>query len=935
MGASSAPAPDEASGLLALALSRPNEAADRARTLLAARPGQLTASVAHQATGLVLREFGDIDAAVREMRTALRLARRSGVPDRVTDVLATLGVTLVYAGRARAGRNALNAAVGGSAGLLRGRTLLRRGAGLLFLGLHSPALDDLNEAIGVLRAADDQIWEARALTQRSQCFLAAGLVRPAAADLRRAEGLYAGNGQELESADAVLFRGVVSFRLGDLPAALACFDEAADRYAALRVTEPDLAVYRCAALSAAGLAADARREADAAVGHLATIGGQPTKRAELLLVAADCALAAREAGAAADRAAEATRLFGRQRRRWWRAHAQLAWIRAEALAGVLGHAPTSAALLRDARQCVRELTEIGSPDLPLARLAAGRIALALAAAAGAKSRSDGPGRTSSRAGPLLAEADAHLAVAAAGRGRGPALSRAVAWLAQAHRAQAAGDSRTLMHACRRGLTVIDDYRSVFGSTELRAQSTAHGAELAALGQGHAAGLGRPRLMLEWSERWRAVALAVPAVRPPADELLQADLAALRDVTSRLAGTRDLGLPTASLEQERQRLERAVRARALHAAADLRADGRDGTRTAAVPRPRIAGSDADRAFSAQGLLDALGDGTLVELVDVGGALDALVCGGGRVRRIAVGPTGQATRAVQFARLALRRVAHGPPVSPSDAVVHDWLTAMGTQLERALLGEAADLLGDGNLVVVPPGRLHAVPWGLLPRLRSRVVSVAPSAASWLRARQSAAGPARPASSGGRVVLVRGPGMASRGAEVPRLAAEYDPIGELGASEPVVLGDGTATVAAVLQAIDGAELAHIAAHGEFRADSPLFSSLRLDDGQLTVYDLERLSRGPRRLVLSSCDSGVAAPAGADEVLGLASSLIPLGTTGIVASVVPVNDRAVVPLMIALHHGLRGGASLAQALRDARVGLESDPVAAATGWSFVCLGS
>jgi tetratricopeptide (TPR) repeat protein len=333
MGASSAPAPDEAGGLLAMALSRPNEAADRARTLLAARPGPLTASVAHQAIGLVLREFGDIDAAVREMRTALRLARRGGEPDRVTDVLATLGVTLVYAGHARAGRNALNAAVGGSGGLLRGRTLLRRGAGFLFLGLHSAALDDLNGAIGVLRAADDQIWEARALTQRSQCFLAAGLVRPAAADLRRAEGLYAANGQELESADAVLFRGVVSFRLGDLPAALACFDEAADRYAALRVTEPDLAVYRCAALSAAGLSADAWREADAAVGHLATIGGQPTKRAELLLVAADCALAAREAGAAADRAAEAARLFGRQRRRWWRAQAQLAGVRAEALGG--------------------------------------------------------------------------------------------------------------------------------------------------------------------------------------------------------------------------------------------------------------------------------------------------------------------------------------------------------------------------------------------------------------------------------------------------------------------------------------------------------------------------------------------------------------------------------------------------------------------------
>jgi hypothetical protein len=34
-------------------------------------------------------------------------------------------------------------------------------------------------------------------------------------------------------------------------------------------------------------------------------------------------------------------------------------------------------------------------------------------------------------------------------------------------------------------------------------------------------------------------------------------------------------------------------------------------------------------------------------------------------------------------------------------------------------------------------------------------------------------------------------------------------------------------------------------------------------------------------------------------------------------------------------GGATLAQALGEARVGLESDPVATATGWSFICLGS
>ena len=55
----------------------------------------------------------------------------------------------------------------------------------------------------------------------------------------------------------------------------------------------------------------------------------------------------------------------------------------------------------------------------------------------------------------------------------------------------------------------------------------------------------------------------------------------------------------------------------------------------------------------------------------------------------------------------------------------------------------------------------------------------------------------------------------------------------------------------------------------------------------------------------------------------------------VVPVNDLAVVPLMVALHRELRRGASLAEALRDARRGSEDDPVATATGLSFICLGA
>ena len=896
--------------LLPLALSRPNEALERARRVLADHPGPLAASVARQAIGTVLREYGDIDAALVELRIARRLARRAGSDEREADVLGTLGVALIFAGRSVSGRNALNAAVQQSTGHLHTRMVFRRGAALLILGRHDEALEDLNTAIVAMRAADDQLWEARALQERAVSYLSSGSARRATADLRRAEELFAKNGQELESVEVTVNRGLVALRLGDLPDALSCFDEAAERLQRLGTSEPDLSIHRCAALTAAGLATDAMQEADAAIEQLDRIHGRPTKRAELLLTAATSALAAGQPAAALDRATEARRLFDRQGRRWWRAQAQLVQVSAGVEAG-----PATAALLRDAGRCARALAHLSSPHQPLAELAVGRIALAL-------------GRT--------AVANQHLAAAATGRRHGSALSRAVAWRAEALRAEAVGDRRRLMYACRRGLDVIDEYRSMLGSSELRAHTTAHGAELANLGLRHALRLGRPRLMLAWSERWRAVALAVPPVHPPADEELQADLAAMRDVGSRLTRANSLGLRTAPLKYERQRLEHAVRARALR----TQGAGPNGA-------PRIRGIDVP------GLLDALGDDRLLELVDIEGELHVLVCGDGQVRRFAVGRTELAAREIRYARFVLRRLAYGSAL-PAAAEVHARLTRMGQTLEQVLLGEAGAHTGDGNVIVVPPGRLHSVPWSLLPGLRSRAVSVAPSAASWLRARRTVSDTVLDDTvlddtvlddtvlddtvlddtvldaSAGSVVLVRGPHLASEGAEVPQLAADY-----AGGREPVVLGSGTATVARVLTAIDGARLVHIAAHGTFRPDSPLFSSLSLDDGPLTVYDLERLRRGPRYLVLSSCDSGVIAPAGANELLGLASSLIPLGTVAIVASVVPVNDAAAVPLMLALHRELRRGASLAEALRDARQGSESDPVAAATAWSFVCLGA
>jgi hypothetical protein len=866
--------PGNALDLLSLAPARPDEAMAKARAILAGQPEPFDASVAHQVIGMLLREFGDLDAGTRELRAALRLARAARSADRQADTLAALGVALIYQGRSGRGLAALDSSLALVTGAAAGRVLHRRGIALWVLGRHAEALGDLRRAVRVLRSAGDVMWEARALSARALVHLAGGATGRADNDLRRAERLFATTSQDLEVSFTWHNRGLVAFRSGDIPRALACIDEADRRYRRLNVRAPDLSIDRCAVLLSAGLPDDALREADAAVRDAAGAGGQATKRAELLLAAAHAALAAAQPDVAAERAETARRMFAAQGRAWWQAHAALLRLRARFAAG-----PVTPGLLRQAEQVTGSLADLGSADAQQARLLAGRIALALGRAPAA---------------------DRHLSAAAKSRHRKvPALARAQGWLAEALRADAAGDQRRLLGACRQGLAVLDEHLVTLGASELRAQATAQGAELAALAQRAALRAGRSRQLLRWSERWRASALAVPPARPVDDAGLRTDLTALRDVTSRLDRAAAQGDPAPALRREQLRLEAAVRAAVLSASGGGQAGG-----------PR---------FDVAAFLGRLGDAVLVQIVAIDGGLQLLVCGAGRIRRIAAGSLEDAAREVEYARFSLRRFAHGRQAGPGGGTA--LLDATGTRLESVLLGSAVRHLGDGPVIVVPPGRLPAVPWALLPALRDRAVSVTPSARAWLQAL------AVPAPERGTPVLIRGPGLGDGGGELGALAAAYP-----GAT---VLRDGTATARRVLEALDGAPLAHIAAHGTFRADSPLFSSLRMDDGPLTVHDLEGLRRAPHRLVLSSCDSGVLAPAGANELLGLASSLVPLGTAGIVASVVPVNDQATAGLMVELHQRLRHGATLGQALCDARAAAGDDPVARATAWSFVALGA
>jgi len=91
----------------------------------------------------------------------------------------------------------------------------------------------------------------------------------------------------------------------------------------------------------------------------------------------------------------------------------------------------------------------------------------------------------------------------------------------------------------------------------------------------------------------------------------------------------------------------------------------------------------------------------------------------------------------------------------------------------------------------------------------------------------------------------------------------------------------------------------------------------------------------VLAACDSGVSQVLPGDELLGLVSALLSVGTRAVVASVVPVPDVESTPLMVGLHEELGRGRSIAEALGAARAVLDvATPAGLVTSLAFGCFG-
>jgi CHAT domain len=626
---------------------------------------------------------------------------------------------------------------------------------------------------------------------------------------------------------------------------------------------------------------DARQVAMEAAGFFRT-GSDLSSLAEGLVLLADIALLdddPKESRAAAE---EAAGLFERQKRPGWQALAQAAMARAG-----LAQGDDSGSLAALASEAARQLDEMGLADqATMAHAVAGRLWLA----AGAPENG-------------LAELDR----AGARRHRGTAPGRLAAWEALGVARLQRGDRRGAMAALRRALAVVHDQQASLGATELRAHVAVHAGAAARQGLRLALETNRASCIWQWMERYRANSVRPSPARPPRDDAMASLLAELRGLAQEISSCAAKGDDPTALLARQGELERQARERAW------KAGGVQGGRRGAAPVAQLAD-----------ISSALGEAALVELGEIDGHLHAVILAGGRWHHRRLAPTGAVRRELGHTRMALRRLAYGGAHAALGAGADEQLARSSTSLDGLLLAPLASLLGARPVVIIPTGELHAAPWSCLPTLAGRPVSVAPSAQLWLEATRAKGGsstPGRRRSAGGRTVIIAGP-------DLPGADREAATIGSLYPSAQVLTGP-EAQVVAVTAALEGAALAHIAAHARFRADNGLWSSLELADGGLTVYELEQLRRPPQVVVLSACQSGLSAVRPGDEVMGLVAALLTLGTRAVVASVVPVEDHSSAELMIGLHQWLRAGDAPAAALAAAQTGL-----AGSVGLSYVCFG-
>ena len=230
----------------------------------------------------------------------------------------------------------------------------------------------------------------------------------------------------------------------------------------------------------------------------------------------------------------------------------------------------------------------------------------------------------------------------------------------------------------------------------------------------------------------------------------------------------------------------------------------------------------------------------------------------------------------------------------------------ELYRLLVAPVADSLKGRHLVVVPHGVLHYLPFHALSDgkrylIDDFTISYAPSASVYAIRHPQRANTAGPS-------LLLG----VHDEKTPWIRREIRSVAAV-VPDPQVRWGEHATASVIREAGPSSRLIHIATHGIFRRDNPMFSSVRLSDSYLTMYDLYQLRLPVELFTLSGCGTGLNVVAAGDEQLGLMRGLLSAGAESLLLTLWNVHDQTTARFMKSFYGRMLQHSDKALALREA----------------------
>jgi CHAT domain-containing protein len=294
------------------------------------------------------------------------------------------------------------------------------------------------------------------------------------------------------------------------------------------------------------------------------------------------------------------------------------------------------------------------------------------------------------------------------------------------------------------------------------------------------------------------------------------------------------------------------------------------------------------LSVQQLQSALPPGTsLVEYFSAGDRLLAAVINLDEIRILPVTVLPRVTHILQLLRFQLSKFRMG---SEHVRKFEDpLLRATQSHLEslyEELIAPLRQYCRGKGLIIVPHGPLHFLPFHALRSGEEYLcdaftISYAPSASVFFACQE------KPAStSTGSLVF----GIADERA--PQILEEAQSVASLLPHSSLLTGS-EATSSVLREKGPHTGLLHIATHGVYRQDNPMFSGIRLGDGYLNLFDLYQMRLNANLVALSGCATGMSFVAAGDELLGLQRGLFYAGASTLLLSLWDVHDQSTSELM------------------------------------------